>query len=69
MFYKNIGLSMQTFKYHQFPHHPFKNHGGLQIMMEQGHVSRNVGLQYKIFTPYGTLSAIVKRGPNMEKQR
>jgi hypothetical protein len=39
---------MQTYRCHQVPYHPFKNLRGLHIIVKQGHVSRNVGLQQSI---------------------
>lgn len=31
-----------TSKYHQVPCHSFRNHGGLNIVMECGHIPKNV---------------------------
>jgi hypothetical protein len=47
-FDNNIRLPMQTFRCHQVPCHPFRNHGGLHIMVEWVHVLKNVGLQHEI---------------------
>jgi hypothetical protein len=49
---KNVNMPMQTFRCHQIPSYSFK-HGSLYIVMEWGHVPRNVGLQHEIFTHFG----------------
>jgi hypothetical protein len=41
-FGRSVGLPMQTSKCHQIPCHPFRNHGGLHIVVEWGHDSKNV---------------------------
>jgi hypothetical protein len=56
MFGINVGLPMQTSKCHQIPYHPFRNHGGLYVVLEWGHDSKNVGLQHKVLTHYGQLN-------------
>jgi hypothetical protein len=36
-------------------------------MVEWGHIFRNIGLQHKIFTPYGESNAIMGRGAQYGK--
>jgi hypothetical protein len=52
-FGKSIGLPVSRFKCHQVIYHPFKNHGSLHIVVEWGHISRNVGLQHEELICYG----------------
>jgi hypothetical protein len=49
-FSKSDSLPMQTSRCHQVLGHPFKHHGGLHIMVEWEHASKNVGLQHKVPT-------------------
>jgi hypothetical protein len=58
---RNVNLPMQTFGCHQIPNHSFKQHGSLHIVMEWGHVSRNVGLQHEIYAHFGQSNVIVAR--------
>jgi hypothetical protein len=53
---------MQTSKCHQVLSHPFRQPGGLHIVMEWGHTMRNVGLQHKVSTHFGQLNVIVAKG-------
>ncbi len=53
MFGRSVGLPLPTSTCHQIPCHPFRNHGGLHIVVEWGHNLKNVGLQHKILTHYG----------------
>jgi hypothetical protein len=39
---------------------------GLHIMVEWGHISKNVSLQHEVLICYGQSNVIVRRGPNME---
>ncbi len=57
---KSINLPMQTFKCHQVPRHPFKQHGSLHTVMEWGHALKNVGLEHDIFAHFEQLSVIAR---------
>jgi hypothetical protein len=47
-FNKSDSLPVQTSRCHQVFGHPFKHHGGLHIVVEWEHASKNVGLQHKV---------------------
>jgi hypothetical protein len=50
---------MGTSKCHQVHGHSFREHGGLQIVVEWRHVLK---IQHKVFTHFGQLSVIMAKG-------
>ncbi len=62
MFGRSVGLPMQTSTCHQIPCHPFRNHGGLHIVVEWGHNLKNVGLQHNVLTPLWTIECYCGKG-------